>query len=63
MLFGNKQDLCEHNPKATVISRETGAKLGIDNGILFSETSVITVVEIIEAFEVLLQSIRNVKVM
>ena len=61
MLVGNKVDLCDRNPEARKIPRETGAKFAKDHGLLFEETSAITVVKVKEAFEGLLQNIYNVK--
>ena len=61
MLVGNKIDLCDRNPEARKITRETGEKFAKDNGLLFEETSAITVVKVKEAFEGLLQIIYNVK--
>lgn len=61
MLVGNKVDLCDRNPEVRKITRETGAKFAKDHGLLFEETSAITVVKVKEAFEGLLQQIYNVK--
>ena len=61
MLIGNKLDLCEQNPQARVVSRETGAKFAYENGLLFEETSALTVVKVTEVFEVLVQSIHKVR--
>ena len=54
MLVGNKIDLCDRNPKARKVPSEVAAKFAKENGMLFEETSAITVVKIREAFEGLL---------
>ena len=61
MLVGNKLDLCEQNPQARVVSRETGAKFAYENGLLFEETSALTVVKVTEVFDVLVQSVHKVR--
>ena len=61
MLVGNKIDLCDRNPEVRKISREVGEKFAKDHGLMFEETSAITVVKVKEAFETLLQNIYNVK--
>ena len=61
MLVGNKIDLCDRNPDVRRISREAGEKFAKEHGLLFNETSAITVVNVKEVFEGLLQVIYNVK--
>ena len=61
MLVGNKIDLCDRNSDARKITREAGEKFAKDHGLLFEETSAITVVKVKEVFEGLLQVIYNVK--
>jgi Rab family protein len=61
MLVGNKIDLCDRNPEARKIPRELGEKFAKEHGLMFHETSAITVVKVKEAFEELLQNIYNVK--
>jgi Rab family protein len=61
MLVGNKIDLCDRNPEARKIPKEQGVKFANQYGLLFEETSAITVVKVKEAFERLLQEIYNVK--
>ena len=61
MLVGNKVDLCDRNPEARKITRDAGEKFAKEHGLLFEETSAITVVKVKEAFEGLLQIIYNVK--
>jgi len=61
MLVGNKIDLCDRNPEARKIPRETGEKFAKEHGLMFHETSAITVVKVKEAFEELLQNIYNTK--
>ena len=61
MLVGNKIDLCDRYTDARRITRETGEKFAKEHGLLFEETSAITVVKVKEVFEGLLQVIYNVK--
>ena len=61
MLVGNKIDLCDRNPEARKIPREAGEKFAKEHGLMFEETSAITVVKVKEAFEELLQNIYNIK--
>ena len=61
MLVGNKIDLCDRNPEARKVTKEAGEKFAKDHGLLFEETSAITVVKVKEAFEDLLQNIYNIK--
>ena len=55
MLIGNKMDLCDRNPGARKVPREMAQKFAEANGLLFEETSAITVVRVKESFERLLQ--------
>lgn len=61
MLVGNKIDLCDRNAEVRKITREAGEKFAKEHGLMFEETSAITVVKVKEAFEELLQKIYNVK--
>ncbi|CAG9332072.1 unnamed protein product [Blepharisma stoltei] len=61
LLVGNKVDLCDRNPDSRKITKEQGARFAMENGLLFEETSAITIVRVKEAFEGLLQAIYNVK--
>jgi Rab family protein len=61
MLVGNKIDLCDRNPEARKIPRDVGEKFAKEHGLMFHETSAITIVKVKEAFEELLQNIYNTK--
>lgn len=60
MLVGNKMDLCKDNDLRRV-SREEGMKLAHDNNLLFEETSAITSINVVNAFERLLEGLKNNK--
>ena len=61
MLVGNKVDLCDSKPEIRRVSHEEGANFAKANGLLFEETSAVTVIRVREAFENLLQAIYTAK--
>ncbi|CAG9318347.1 unnamed protein product [Blepharisma stoltei] len=61
MLVGNKIDLCQTTPLMKKVSTEMGQKFAQEHGMLFEETSAVTVTRVREAFENLLQEIYSVK--
>ena len=54
MLVGNKIDLCERNPNARRVSAENARSFSAKEGMMFEETSAVTVERVREAFENLL---------
>lgn len=61
MLVGNKVDLCDKRPEIRRVSTEEGETFAKKNGLLFEETSAVTVIRVKEAFENLLQAIYQMK--
>ena len=61
MLVGNKVDLCDNKSEVRAVSTADGEHFAKANGLLFEETSAVTVIRVKEAFENLLQAIYNVK--
>ena len=61
MLVGNKIDLCEKNPGARRVHSIQGKQFAASQGLMFEETSAVSVVGVKEAFENLLQEIFNTK--
>lgn len=61
MLVGNKVDICDRNPSARRVPTEQARRFAEQNGMIFEETSAITVARVREAFENLLQNIYNEK--
>ena len=61
MLVGNKVDLADNKTDARKVSTSDGENFAKANGLLFEETSAVTVVKVREAFENLLQAIYIVK--
>lgn len=64
ILVANKIDLCKENPSCRRIRREDAMNFARQNGMLFEETSVLTMTGVQEAFERLVQSVfeRRTKV-
>lgn len=54
MLVGNKIDMCDRNPSARRVSQENALRFAEQNGLIYEETSAITVTHVREAFENLL---------
>ena len=61
MLVGNKVDLANNKAEARRVTKAEGENFAKLNGLLFEETSAVTVVRVKEAFENLLQAIYNNK--
>lgn len=61
MLVGNKVDLANNKAEVRRVTKAEGENFAKLNGLLFEETSAVTVVRVKEAFENLLQAIYNNK--
>jgi len=61
MLVGNKVDLTERNSEMRRVDTEKGRTFAETHGMMFEETSAVTVTRVREAFENLLQEIYNLR--
>lgn len=61
MLVGNKADLCERHSGVRRVPVECAVQFAKENGVLFQETSAVTIMNVREAFEALLQAVYIMK--
>lgn len=59
MLVGNKVDLTERDPSIRQVYRDRAAEFAIQQGLLFTEASAVTSLNVPDAFEVLLRQVHT----